>query len=334
KGNVVDPWTVLDAQGADALRWYMYSSSPPGATKRFSAALVDETLRDFFLTLWNVYGFFVLYANLERPSLADAPAVRERPLVDRWLASRLHAVTRDVTVALEDFDPTTASRTIRDFVVDDLSNWYVRRNRRRFWRTGSGDAGGQGTTRTDEPDGGSDSDATSAFATLHEALTTVAKLMAPMAPFLAEELYQNLVRSVDDEAPESVHLAAWPTWDAELVDEDLMRDMRALVKLVELGRAARAASGVKLRQPLPEVLVRVRNVEELAGVRALEDQLIEELNGKSVRFLEVEDGFVDCQVKPNLPRLGKRIGRLIPELRRELERIDGRAVAANARENR
>ncbi|MFO7544247.1 MAG: isoleucine--tRNA ligase [Trueperaceae bacterium] len=331
KGNVVDPWTVLDAQGADALRWYMYASSPPGATKRFSAALVDETLRDFFLTLWNVYGFFVLYANLERPSLANAPAAQDRPLVDRWLVSRLHAVTKQVTDALEDFDPTTASRSIRDFVVDDLSNWYVRRNRRRFWRTGSGDTATDGE-RAARLDAASDQDALSAFATLHEALSTVAKLMAPMAPFLAEELYQNLVRSVDEGAPESVHLAAWPTWDAALVDEDLMRDMRALVKLVELGRAARAASGVKLRQPLPEVLVRVRNLGELAGVRALEDQLMEELNVKSVRFLEVDDAFVDYQVKPNLPRLGKRIGRLIPELRRTLEGIDGRAVAANVRE--
>lgn len=319
KGNVVDPWTVLDAQGADALRWYMYASSPPGATKRFSAALVDETLRDFFLTLWNVYGFFVLYANLERPALADAPDVSDRPSVDRWLVSRLHAVTRQVTEALEDFDPTTASRSIRDFVVDDLSNWYVRRNRRRFWRTG--------------PDA-TDADVLAAFATLHEALTTVAKLMAPMAPFVSEELYQNLVRSVDQAAPESVHLASWPTWSEALIDEDLMRDMRALIKLVELGRAARAASAVKLRQPLPEVLVRVRSVDELAGVRALQDQLMEELNVKSVRFLEVDDAFVDYQVKPNLPRLGRRMGRLIPELRRALDAIDGRAVAANAREGK
>ncbi len=344
KGNVVDPWTVLDVQGADALRWYLYASSPPEATKRFSAGLVDETLRDFFLTLWNVYGFFVLYANLERPALERAPAPADRPLVDRWLTARLHAVTRDVTAALEDFDPTTASRAIRDFVVDDLSNWYVRRNRRRFWRTGAAGAeAGRVRSSTDDAaddagapaaDRAGDADGLAAFATLHEALVTVAKLMAPMAPFVSEELYQNLVRSLDAAAPESVHLAAWPVADEALVDEGLMRDMRALIKLVELGRAARAASGVKLRQPLPAVLVRVRSADELLGVRALEEQLVDELNVKEVRFLEVEDAFVDYQVKPNLPRLGKRLGRLIPELRRALEQVDGRAVAANVREGR
>ncbi len=315
KGNVVDPWTVLDAQGADALRWYLYSASPAGATKRFSAALVEETLRDHFLTLWNVYGFFVLYANLEEPDLAAAPAAAERPLVDRWLLSRLNTLTQEVTVALEGFDPTTASRAVRDFVVDELSNWYVRRNRKRFWRSGQG--------------GGLDADSLSAYATLYEALVRVATLMAPMAPFTSEELYQNLVVSRDAGAPESVHLAAWPEADAALVDTDLERDMRALVRLVELGRAARAASGVKLRQPLPEVLVRVREASEVEGVKALAEQLREELNVKAVRFLAVEDTFVDYTLKPNLPRLGKRAGRLIPQLRAALAQADGRAVAAD-----
>ncbi len=323
KGNTVNPWTILDAQGADALRWYLYSASPPEATKRFSAGLVDETLRDFFLTLWNVYGFFVLYANLEEPDLASAPRPAERPLVDRWLVSRLNAVVAGVTAALEDFDPTTASRLVRDFVVDEVSNWYVRRNRRRFWR--SGQVQGDGGKRV------LDQDSLSAYATLHEVLVTVAKLMAPMAPFTSEALYQNLVLNLDAQAPDSVHLAVWPTSDAAAVDEDLMRDMRALMRLVELGRAARAASGVKLRQPLPEVLVRVRSEEELAGVKNLSDQLLDELNVKAVRFLAVTDDFVDYAIKPNLPRLGKRVGKLIPQLRVALERLDGRAVAAAVR---
>ncbi|HZJ10746.1 MAG TPA: isoleucine--tRNA ligase [Trueperaceae bacterium] len=321
KGNVVDPWTVLDAQGADALRWYLYSASPPEATKSFSADLVEETLRDFFMTLWNVYGFFVLYANLETPDLANAPAVSSRPLVDRWLAARLTALTTLVTAALEDFDPTTASRTIRDFVVDELSNWYVRRNRRRFWRGASAKSADA-------------ADSLAAYASLYEALVGVAKLMAPLAPFTAEEIYRNLVLSVSPAAEESVHLAAWPQADDALRDESLLRDMRALQKVVELGRAARAASGVKLRQPLSEVLVRVRNADELAGVRALEDQLREELNVKAVRFLDVEDAFVDYQVKPNLPRLGKRLGKLLPALRDALLALDGRQVAANVREGR
>ena len=316
KGNVVDPWAVLDQQGADALRWYLFSVSPPEATKRFSAGLVEETLRDFFLTLWNVYGFFVLYANLDRPRLDRAPPAAERRAIDRWLLSRLHALIRDVTAHLEGYDPTSASRAIRDFVVDELSNWYVRRNRRRFWKSES------------------DRDKTAAYATLYEALVAVAELMAPMAPFTSEELYQNLVRSLDAGAPESVHLAAWPRPDVGLVDEDLDRDMRALMRLVELGRSARAASGIKIRQPLPEVLVRLRSEDELAGVRALEDQLVEELNVKRVRYLGVHDAFVDYQVKPNLPRVGPRLGRLVPALRRALDGLDGRAVAAAAADGR
>ncbi len=314
KGNVVDPWSVLDEQGADALRWYLFSVSPPEATKRFSAGLVDETLRDFFMTLWNTYSFFVLYANLDRPDLASAPVPSERPLVDRWLLSRLHELVGAVTDQLEGYDPTAASRALRDFVVDDLSNWYVRRNRRRFWKSGA------------------DSDKLAAYATLYEALVTTAKLMAPMAPFTSEELYQNLVRSLDETAPESVHLAAWPVAEPGRVDAELTRDMRALMRLVELGRAARAASGIKVRQPLPEVLVRLRSVEELSGVKRLEDQLLEELNVKKVRYLGVHDDFVDYQVKPNLPRVGPRLGRLVPELRRALDALDGRTVAAAVRD--
>jgi len=321
KGNVVDPWSVLDVQGADALRWYLYSSSPPDATKGFSADLVDEALRDFFMTLWNVYGFFVMYANLEKPDLESAPPVEQRPLIDRWLAARLDQLIEDVTAALEDFDPTTASRAIRDFVVDELSNWYVRRNRRRFWR-------GANSSPTDL------ADSRAAYASLHTALVTVAKLMAPLAPFTAEELYGNLVLSVDPDAPISVHLAQWPQASAGAAAASesraaVLRDMRALQRVIELGRAARAASGVKLRQPLSEVLIRVRNTDELAGVRALRDQLSEELNVKQVRFLDVNDTFVDYQVKPNLPRLGKRLGRQLPAIKAALAAIDGRVVAAN-----
>ena len=329
KGNVVDPWTVLDVQGADALRWYLYSSSPPGTTKSFSAGLVDEALRDFFMTLWNVYGFFVLYANLEEPDLAAAPAVEDRPLVDQWLAARLDQLVEDVTEALEGYDPTRASRAIRDFVVDELSNWYVRRNRRRFWRGASASDADRADSRA-------------AYASLHTALVTVTKLMAPMAPFTAEELYRNLVLSVEPSAPPSVHLSQWPSprhaagseRDERAGRAALLRDMRALQKVIELGRSARAASGVKLRQPLSEVLVRVRSAEELAGVKALRDQLLDELNVKDVRFLDVDDRFVDYQVKPNLPRLGKRLGRQLPAIRTALAALDGREVAAAVSEDR
>jgi isoleucyl-tRNA synthetase len=316
KGNVVDPWTILNAQGADALRWYLYSSSPPGAQKRFSQNLVEEALRDFFMTLWNTYSFFVLYANLDKPELTKEVPVSERPEIDRWLVAKVHSLIEGVTDRLENYDPTAASRLIREFVVDELSNWYVRRNRRRFWKSEN------------------DRDKLSAYTSLYEALVTVAKLIAPMAPFLAEAMYRNLVLKVSPDEPESVHLAVWPEAKAELIDEALLRDMNALIRVVELGRAARAASGLKTRQPLPEVLIRVRSNEELEGLRRLEGQLLDELNVKSVTYLDVHADFVDYTVKPNLPRVGKRLGKLVPELRRALETVDGRDIAANIREGR
>ena len=316
KGNIVEPWTVLDAVGADALRWYLYASSPPEASKRFSLPLVEETQRDLFMTLWNTYSFFVLYANLDQPDLTRTPDVAERPEIDRWLVAKTHALVRDVTGRLEGYDPTAASRLVRDFVVDELSNWYVRRNRRRFWKSGA------------------DADKLAAYGTLYEALVTLTKLMAPMAPFVSEVIYRNLVLSVTPDAPESVHLASWPEADAALIDDALLRDMNALVRVVELGRGARAASKVKTRQPLPEVLVRVRSAEELAGLKRLEPQLLEELNVKRATYLDVTADFVAYDVKPNLPRVGKRFGKLIPALKKAIGETDGREIARNVREGR
>lgn len=313
KGNIVDPWTVLNSQGADALRWYLYSSNPPENNNRFSVQLVEETLRDFFMTLWNVYGFFVMYANLEQPDLAAAPAPLERPLMDRWLLAKLEHVKQTVTNALEDFNPTTASRTIRDYLVDDVSNWYVRRNRRRFWRTTEGEGR---------------SDSLAAYATLHHVLVTITQLMAPLAPFLSDEIFRNLTGSLDPNAPASVHLSDWPTRNEALVNDALLRDMAAVIRLAELGRSARAASGVKLRQPLPELLVRVPTEDERSGVLALKEQLLDELNVKAIRFLAVNDAFVDYDLRPNLPRIGKRLGRLIPAVRQALAEVNGSAVVA------
>ena len=316
KGNIVDPWTVLDGVGADALRWYLYASSPPETSKRFSLPLVEETQRDLFMTLWNTYSFFVLYANLDNPDLTQTVAVAERPEIDRWLVAKTHALVRDVTERLEDYDPTAASRLVRDFVVDDLSNWYVRRNRRRFWKSGA------------------DTDKLAAYGTLYETLVTLTKLMAPMAPFVSEAIYRNLVLSVTPDAPESVHLSQWPEADDALIDDALLRDMNALVRVVELGRGARAASKVKTRQPLPEVLVRVRSAEELEGLKTLEPQLLEELNVKKATYLDVTADFVAYDVKPNLPLVGKRFGKLIPALKKAIGELDGRDIAKNVREGK
>ena len=316
KGNVVEPIALFDRYGADAVRWYMFTASEPGDQKRFSPALVEEAQRDLFMTLWNTYSFFVLYANLDEPDLTKEVPVAERPDIDRWLVAKTHALVRDVTGRLESYDPTNASRLIRDFAVDDLSNWYVRRNRRRFWRSES------------------DTDKLLAYKTLYETLVTLTKLMAPMAPFVSEALYRNLVLSVTPDAPESVHLASWPGADAALIDDRLLRDMNALVRVVELGRGARAASKVKTRQPLPEVLVRVRSAEELEGLKKLEPQLLEELNVKKATYLDVTADFVAYDVKPNLPLIGKRFGKLIPALKQAINDTDGRDIAKNVREGK
>ena len=194
RGNVLDPFELLDQLGADAVRWYIYASAPVGSSRRFSVRLVNEGLRRFQLTLWNVYSFFVSYANIDGLDPRERPE-GETPELDRWLLSELNALIERVTAGLDDYDPTVAARAIETF-VDDLSNWYVRRSRRRFWRGVSG----------------ADADKRSAYFTLHTALTTLARLLAPFTPFLAEELWGNLTRALDGDAPESVHLADWPDW--------------------------------------------------------------------------------------------------------------------------
>ncbi|WP_243094174.1 isoleucine--tRNA ligase [Thermus thalpophilus] len=311
KGNVVDPWDILREFGADALRWYIYVSAPPEADRRFGPNLVRETVRDYFLTLWNVYSFFVTYANLDRPDLTNPPPPEARPEMDRWLLARLQELKHRVTEALEAYDPTTSSRAIRDFVVEDLSQWYVRRNRRRFWK--NEDA----------------LDREAAYATLYEALLTVAKLTAPFTPYLAEELWQNLARSVDPMAPESVHLTDWPEVEEALWDRELVAKMRAVLKVVELARAARARSGVKTRMPLPLLLVTAPTPLEREGLKHFAEEIAEELNVKEVRVLEPGEEVLTHRVLPNLKALGPKYGRLVPKIREALER-EGNRVAALA----
>jgi isoleucyl-tRNA synthetase len=316
KGNVVDPWTILDVQGADALRWYLFSTSPPETSKRFAAALVEATLQDFLMTLWNTYSFLVLYANLDQPDLSQTLPVADRTEIDRWLVAKVQELVQKVTERLDDYDPTNASRLIRDFVVNHLSNWYVRRNRRRFWKSDQ------------------DNDKLAAYQTLYETLVVVIKLMAPMAPFVSEYLYQNLVLSLFPDEPESVHLADWVEADPTLIDLGLLRDMETVVRVVELGRAARAIAGVKIRQPLAEILVRVRSEAEKAGLQRLESQLKEELNVKQVTYLDLTTDFVNYTVKPNLPLLGKRLGKRLSTLKRKLTELDSHEIVRNIRDGK
>ena len=266
-GNVVEPWKVLDAQGADATRWYLFTVSQPGESRRFSQDLVNEVVRRFLLTLWNVHSFFTTYASVDRFHPSQVPdGWKPSSELDRWLMSELNSLVAQVDGHLDGYNPTDAGRRIQEF-VDRLSNWYVRRSRRRFWRSEG------------------DEDKTSAYATLYTTLATLCKLLAPFMPFVAEEMYQGLVRSVDGEAPESVHLAEFPEASLDQVDESLMDATRLAMRVSSMGRAARSRAGVKVRQPLGKVLVKPRSANEEAHIAQVQAQILDELNIKELHVL-------------------------------------------------
>jgi isoleucyl-tRNA synthetase len=311
-GNVLQPIPLMDAHGADALRWFFAASGSPWATRRVGPNVLDEIVRKVLLTYWNTVSFLVLYANAAAASgdrwdpgrLPEAPPVASRPVLDRWLLSELHALVRDVTAALEGFDSAAAGRRIATF-VDDLSNWYVRRSRRRFWE-------GPGT-----------SDGAAAFATLYECLDTLTRLMAPVVPFLTDYVW-GVLRPSD--AADSVHLTSWPTADAGLIDERLSGQMALARRLVELGRSARAAAVVRVRQPLARALAGSPGFDDLpADLRA---QVAEELNVREVDTIaSVTEGLVDYSVKPNYKSLGGRFGKGTPAVAKAIEAADPAALA-------
>lgn len=308
-GNIVQPWDVINAHGADALRWYLYTATPPGNERRFSIDLVGEALRNFTLPLWNVYSFFVTYANLDewRPDM-----VKEGVLVysglDKWLLSELNSLVREITSAYERYDPTAATRPIEKF-VEVLSTWYLRRSRRRFWKSES------------------DTDKQAAYATLYTALVTISKLTAPAMPFLADELYQNLVRSFDPSAPESVHLAEWPAVNEGLIDENLNRDMALVMRLASLGHAARSKANRKVRQPLSEAAFSTASVAERRVVAEYEDLLMDELNVKKVRMLDASTEALVHTIKPLPKQLGQKYGNKFPVLQKAILALSAEDVA-------
>ena len=307
RGNVVDPWEVLNQHGADAMRWYLYTASPPGQERRFSASLVEEVVRNFTLTLWNTYSFFVTYANLDRWTPEAGGDVHYSSL-DLWLRSALHTLVKDVTVALENYDVLGATRPIQTF-VDQLSNWYLRRSRRRFWKSES------------------DADKQSAYVTLYEALVTISKLLAPTMPFLAEELYQNLVRTMDETAPLSVHLVEWPAFDETMMDEKLNREMSLVMRLASLGHAARNKANRKVRQPLAECAYSVGSLEERKVVEQYADLLADELNVKKVSVLDTAAVAVSFSINPLPKQLGQKYGNRYPAIRQAILALDTETVA-------
>jgi isoleucyl-tRNA synthetase len=298
RGNVIDPWSVLRERGAEALRWYMFSSGSPWTPKRVHLDGIDESTRQFLVTLWNTYSFFVTYANLDgwSPDAGAASAEASTHVLDRWVRSRLHGTVRTVTDALESYDAFTGTQALEQ-LVDDLSNWYVRRSRPRFWKSS-------------DP---------AAHATLHECLTTLTTLLAPFCPFLADEMYRNLATT-----DRSVHLADWPAADESAIDEDLEAEMSLARVLVSLGRKARNDAKIGVRQPLPraiallgrDVVLRDDVVQEIA----------DELNVKRFEVVTSLEGLLSYGVVPNFKALGPRVGKSINKVKELLAKIDGAAV--------
>lgn len=307
RGNRFDPWDAFKVVGADGLRWFIYTVNPPWYTKRFSLEAMQEYQRRVMGTLWNVYSFFVLYANIDsfNPAEHSVP-LEERPLIDRWLISRLNMKIKEVRAGLDVFNSMTATRAIDEF-IDELSNWYVRRNRRRFWK------------------GEMDQDKTSAYLTLYEALTTITKLMAPFTPFLSEELYQNLVRSIDANPKLSVHMESYPVADEALIDVSLNMEMNLARDIVYLGRAVRSKANVKVRQPVAKLYF------VKPGFKGLRDELneliVDELNVKLVTPAEDTTQFVTYSAKPNFKLLGPRFGKEVQTLAKVLAAVDVHVLA-------
>jgi isoleucyl-tRNA synthetase len=305
-GNVLEPVSVMDSCGADALRWFLAASGSPWATRKFDSAVLAEIARRILLTYWNTVSFLVMYAGAD-PGYGAGPAaapVASRPVLDRWLLSQVHALVRDVTSALDAFDSAQAGRQIAAF-IDDLSNWYVRRSRRRFWA-------GTGT-----PEGAA------AFATLRTVLDVLTRLMAPITPFLTDYVWNVLRAPVE---PDSVHLSRWPDFDPALVDVALAGQMALARRLVELGRSARSAAAVKVRQPLSRALVSAPGLAELPP--ELVAQIADELNVRSVEALETSDGeLVSYTVRPNFRTLGKRLGRATRSVAAAITALDPAALA-------
>ncbi len=307
-GNIVDPYDVFDHIGADPLRWYFLARLAPEVQKRISVDIVADVASSFINTLWNTYAFFTLYANLDKLDVNREMPVDQRPEIDRWALALLHRTIGTVTTALERYDARAAGEALESF-VDQLSNWYVRRNRRRFWKSEAED------------------DKLSAYITLYQCLEIVNRLMAPFMPFLTEAVYQNLVRNVDPEAPLSIHMTDWPQADPLWQDEQLIASLGVVQKVVGLGRAARESSRIRVRQPLSRLLVRVPTEEAAAAVRNHLDQVLEELNVKTLEFIAPDASLVSYRLKPNLPRVGKRYGKLVPAIRKALAQKDAGAVA-------
>ena len=310
KGNAVDPFDALEKHGADAIRWYFYSNSAPWLPNRFHDGAVSEGQRKFMGTLWNTYAFFVLYANIDNFDATKYTLEYDKlSVMDKWLLSKLNTLVKTVDENLANYKITETSRVLDNF-VDELSNWYVRRSRTRFWV--------KEMTQ----------DKINAYMTLYTALVTLCKAAAPMIPFMTEDIYQNLVRSIDKDAPESIHLCDFPTYDEKLINKELEKNMEEVLQVVVLGRACRNTANIKNRQPIGTMYVKA---PETLGEYYV-DIIEEELNVKNVEFTDDVDNFTSYSFKPQLKTLGRRFGKNINAVREILANIDGNKAMAELKE--
>ena len=311
KGNAVDPFEALQEYGADAIRWYFYSSSAPWLPSRFHGKAVIEGQRKFMGTLWNTYAFFVLYANIDNFDASKYTLEFDKlSVLDKWLLSRLNTLITEVDTRLDNYQIPEAARALQDF-VDECSNWYVRRSRERFWAKGM------------------EQDKINAYMTLYHALVTIAKTAAPMIPFMTEDIYQNLVRSVDKDAPESIHLCDFPTVNEAWIDKDLEADMKELLEIVVLGRACRNTANIKNRQPIGTMYVKA----EKKMSEFYTDIIADELNVKEVKFADDVESFISYSFKPQLRTVGPKYGKLLGGIRQALTDINGTAAMNELRIN-
>jgi isoleucyl-tRNA synthetase len=305
-GNVLEPMALMDQHGADAVRWYMLAAGSPWAARRVGHDSINEVVRKTLLTYWNTVSFHALYANASNFELSQTPALSERPLMDRWIISELNLLVKEVDAALEDFDSQIAGRALARF-IDDLSNWYVRRSRRRFW------------------DG-----ETAALGTLHECLVTLTQLLAPLVPFITEQVWQELVIPADSKQPASVHLSNWPVVNAGAIDTELAAQVALTRRIVELGRATRAESGIKIRQPLGRALIAASGWATLP--EAMREQIADELNVQTLQDIATADGdLVDISVKANFKSLGAKFGGAVQEIAKAIAATDATVLVKTLR---
>jgi isoleucyl-tRNA synthetase len=305
-GNVLEPMALMDQHGADAVRWYMLAAGSPWAARRVGHDSLNEVVRKTLLTYWNTVSFHALYANASNFEISQTPPLADRPLMDRWIISELNILIQEVDAALEEFDSQVAGRALARF-IDDLSNWYVRRSRRRFW---DGD--------------------TAALGTLHECLVTLTKLLAPLVPFITEQVWQELVRPTDAISVASVHLANWPVAQTSVIDTELGSQVALTRRIVELGRATRAESGIKIRQPLGRALIAASGWSTLP--EQMREQIADELNVQTLEDIASAGGdLVDISVKANFKSLGAKFGGAVQEISKAIAATDATALVKTLR---